>query len=439
MAFLDSLDEDTIIIDVVSKDTEAKDIVKNYNAHLERFYIEELPYVLHDIWIDRKSGCKITPGAVAQFTEYYLNECIKEIILYGNDLPLAKRYAEIYECLDFGPISFMADEVSDNDKNVYLIDEIIYKEDYLVLLYEEDEKNLFEKLYSLGVKKRRCGKAVPWHSPNFNTRNPLLDVHMGYTFNMNSKYPGIYVYGNQQSNDFIIAVLGGSTTDSMLDSHVCPWVEIMFRKYCVKNITIFNGGVSGYYSGQELIKLKRDMLKLNPDLCIVYDGYNDLMQGILHKRFKYLEDMVNFAGEHISDTIGKPYEKQAAWTGIPSKNNPIDDWLENIECMYAISESRGIKFFSFMQPMLFTKKKLDDHSKTILQTMLFHGDNQCFMKIANQFRDKAEKITNSHSYIYNLTDIFDDDDVYVDIAHVYDNGNEIVADHIWNIIKDSIK
>ena len=55
--------------------------------------------------------------------------------------------------------------------------------------------------------------------------------------------------------------------------------------------------------------MKRDMLKLNPDLCIVYDGYNDLMQGILHKRFKYLEDMVNFADEHISDTIGKPYEK----------------------------------------------------------------------------------------------------------------------------------
>lgn len=61
-----------------------------------------------------------------------------------------------------------------------------------------------------------------------------------------------------------------------------------------------------------------------------------------------------------------------------------------------------------------------------------------FYKIANQFRDKAEKITNSHSYIYNLTHIFDDD-VYVDIAHVYDNGNEIIADHIWNIIKDSIK
>lgn len=41
---------------------------------------------------------------------------------------------------------------------------------------------------------------------------------------------------------------------------------------------------------------------------------------------------------------------------MPCKNNPIDDWLENIECMYEISESRGIKFFSFMQPMLFTKK-----------------------------------------------------------------------------------
>ena len=37
-------------------------------------------------------------------------------------------------------------------------------------------------------------------------------------------------------------------------------------------MTLWNGGISGYTSTQELIKLLRDVLGLNPDMIIVYDG-----------------------------------------------------------------------------------------------------------------------------------------------------------------------
>ena len=393
-----------------------------------------------EILVDQKSGGRITPGAIAQMEEYFEYEHIKEIILYGNNLPLAEKYAEVYKCLDFPQVSFMCDQESSGEKggNIKAIEEIVYKDDYVVLLYEEDTKELLEKLYFLGVDKRVCGKASPWSSPNFNTRNPLLDVHLGYTYDMNSEYAGIHIYGENNENDFKIAVLGGSTTDSAIDSHICPWIEIMYKRYCQSGITIFNGGVSGYYSGQELIKLKRDILKLHPDLIIVYDGYNDLMQAVLHKKFAYLESLVNFAGQYIPEADLRLLQKRKACAGIPYGQNPVDDWLENVECMNAIAQNKNIKFFAFMQPMLFTKKNMDLHSKTILQTMLFHGDNSKFMKQAEQFRQRAGEIEQSHNYIHDLTNIFDDDDVYIDMAHVYDRGNEIIAEHIWNIIKNSV-
>ena len=92
-----------------------------------------------------------------------------------------------------------------------------------------------------------------------------------------------------------------------------------------------------------------------------------------------------------------------------------------------------------MQPMLFTKKNLDWHSRTILQTMLFHGNNDKFMKYAKEFRSRAGEIVKSHGYIHDLTNIFDDEDVYMDIVHVYEKGNEIIASSIWNVIKDEVE
>lgn len=436
-----SPDKDMVIIEAGSNDRSLEDIIGFQDRNIQIFYIDALPFESKKIWVDRKHGITITPGVVAQLGEYIEYEHIKEIILYGNNLTLAWKCAEVFENLDFTPVSFMIDGEKNMEEGVCVksIEEIVYKDDYLVLVYEKDVRKLFNKLHLLRVEQRRYGKVCPWVSPNFNTREPLLDVHMGYTYEMNSEYPGIQIYGKNQSNDFKIAVLGDSTTDSASDARICPWTEIMYERYCKSGITIFNGGMSGYYSGQELVKLKRDMLKLNPNMIIVYDGYNDLMQSVLHKKFGYLEDLINLAREYVTEADGRILQQKKAWAGIPSDQKPVDEWIENIECMYAIAKNKNIDFFSFMQPMLFTKKNLDQHSKTILQTMLFHGNNFKFMKFADEFRNRAREIEKSHSYIHDLTYIFDDEDVYMDIVHVYEKGNEIIASRIWNVVKESIK
>lgn len=437
---LDSMNNDTVIIDVGNKNKTS--FLNRQNDSPLRLYIEKFPFELNAIQIDQESGCMITPGVIAQLGEYFEHEHITNILLCGNNLELAKKYAEIYKCLDFPPVTFVTERQINAVKNICEMEEIKYKDKYLILLYEEGQEEFIEKLYVKGADKRRCGLAYRWQSPNFNSRNVVLDIHMGYTYEMNSKYPGIFIYGKNHENDFKIAILGESTTDSMLDTKIRSWAEILYSRYCHKNITIYNGGVSGYYSGQEIIKFKRDILKLNPDICIVYDGYNDLMQNVLHKRFNYLEEMVNYAGRQMGYGMtlfrGK-FEEREAWAGIPSDGDAVDDWLENIECMYALAKSKNIQFFSFMQPMLFTKKHLDKHSKTILQTMLYHGQNERFMNLARQFRSRAGEIASTHKYIYNLTHIFDEDDVYVDIVHVYERGNEIIAEQIWNVIKDSVR
>ena len=432
-----TLHDDIVIIENARKYFEIENIIKSKRDDLERFYIAELPFELDRIWVDREKHRGIRMWPIVQLGEYYSHEHIDEILLYGNDLQLAEKYAEVFECLGFQSLSFVTEKGEED--GIISIDEVVYKYNYLLLWYEEDDNYVINKLIDVGVEKRYYAKIITegsWYLPNTITRNVRLDVNLGYTYETNSEYPGIYLYGENQKNDYKIAVLGDSTTDSLFDTKIRSWVEIMYDQYCGANVTIFNGGTSGYNSAMELLKLIRDILKLNPDMVIVFGGFNDLVQQG-GPDFPYLEKLVNYAGKYMPEPWHVRFKEKEAWRGISSDRGSIDNWLENIENMHTLSASRNIEFFAFMQPMLYTKKTLDSHSKTILyQTPLYH--KQSFMQTACRFRKYAKEIEQKYGYIYDLTYIFDDVDVYMDISHVYESGNKIIAEHIWNAIKEKV-
>lgn len=65
--------------------------------------------------------------------------------------------------------------------------------------------------------------------------------------------------------------------------------------------------------------------------------------------------------------------------------------------------------------------------------------NQKMVKDMQSFRKQGKEIVKSHPYIYDLSHIFDEKDVYMDYCHVWENGNEIVADSIWKVIEPEVK
>lgn len=432
---LNSLSEDIAVIEAGKGVREIDCAVKSANERLMRFYLYDNPFTSSVIWVDQSRNIALGLNCLFPLSEYYENNNVKELIFYGNDIPLAEKYAGLYDCLGFSPISLMTSEKNMATEHITLIDEILYKTDYLILLYETDGRPYLEKLRELGIE-RECGYVNYEYSPGFYNRKSMLDVNLGYTYEMNSKYPGIYLYGRNHKDDYKIAVLGGSTTDSVLDRKNRSWVEIMYRKYCTGNITVFNGAVSGYDSAQEMTKLVRDIMKLRPDMVIVYDGFNDVFNHITNK-FWYLESLVRFAGRHMK-CFDMYIEDAQVWKGIQLYEDLTDDWLENIRYMYTIANSCGARFFSFIQPMFFSKKYLDKHSGGLMQ-MMNHIYTQELMESTRKFRNKAEGLGEGYSYIKDLSDIFDDVDVYMDICHVYERGNERIAECIWDTIKPYVE
>lgn len=104
--------------------------------------------------------------------------------------------------------------------------------------------------------------------------------------------------------------------------------------------------------------------------------------------------------------------------------------------MKAICDVQGISFFPFLQPVLYSKPdRTKEESGLLWSTWRF---NNCY-EWANEFRNRIRSIENSCGDIYDLSYIFDHEDgIYMDDCHVYEKGNEIIANAIYEVIKDKM-
>ena len=128
----------------------------------------------------------------------------------------------------------------------------------------------------------------------------VLDPQLGHAYDPNvlarkledfESFTGFVVYGDRTDSSAIrIFALGGSTTDpifSLGGPSTGPGYEECWPKILQDLLNdvgipavVFNGGVAGYSSNQELLKLVRDVLPLKPDIVLSLSGINDL--GFVH-------------------------------------------------------------------------------------------------------------------------------------------------------------
>jgi hypothetical protein len=171
--------------------------------------------------------------------------------------------------------------------------------------------------------------------------------------------------------------------------------------------------VAGYYSMQELSKCIRDIRYLKPDMVISFSGIND------NGKLLWNSGMINGL-----DGVMRNYSE-----------NSFAYWLENEAMMQQTAEESGAKFFCIAQPQLYQREKLNKYE--YLSTM--YDRNNDFSGTDPKWIDKVKHIKENYPWMVDMTDILDDYDVYIDHEHVTTEGNEIIAQHIYDYIKDEIK
>lgn len=181
------------------------------------------------------------------------------------------------------------------------------------------------------------------------------DPILGY--NRMDDLPGFRVFGQNAPTDFKIIVLGNSTTDFSL-SRIKSWPEILSKILSNRNIpvTVYNGGLNGYSSSEELLKLLRDALAL-------LSG-----DGLLENRSGERAMILSWCGAgemnwvhndpcfpfYASGFLRRTEKAESEFIyGVPDPRPDYKNWYKNVRCMHGLANEFGIPYYSFLQPCIF--------------------------------------------------------------------------------------
>ena len=100
-----------------------------------------------------------------------------------------------------------------------------------------------------------------------------------------------------------------------------------------------------------------------------------------------------------------------------------------------LAEGYGFDVIFIWQPVIFTEKKLFDEEYRVSEKLY----NEQF---GNLFKYCDRQLSNINiSNFYNFSDVLANRDkmLYIDFAHIYEEGNKIVAEKLISIINETNK
>jgi len=212
------------------------------------------------------------------------------------------------------------------------------------------------------------------------------------------------------NNTYRIFVLGGSTTfgDGNDDNETWPYYlqEIFDVADLSYNIEVINAGTSSAWSSSETKMIREKILGYNPDMLMIYDGWNDVRM-----------------------QLGEPQGRIAN----PEMANPTlwkEHWVESCE----FTNANNVKTIVTLQPFLGTGFRTVSNQEMgfyITHTHWIKNDVREYTNYQNQLEEISRYCTETK----DLTRIFDqvDKPIYWDLGHVGSEANKIIATHFFKL------
>ena len=270
--------------------------------------------------------------------------------------------------------------------------------------------------------------------------------------NINSfGFRGSEISMEKPPNTFRIFVVGGSTTfgsASTSDENTMPgYLQKKFDMINLdSNIEIINAGTVGAYSKTESPFVKEVLLDFDPDLIIIFDGWNDLQipytshidqrgtEGQLYDIVRDLRDIAPFyKTPFVIREIVMENRNAFSATAWDEENveKKISLWKERWNDACYSAQQKDIKTFIMIQPILGTGDRTINQFEKHALTENFHK-----VPIAlEKYIDELPELTNC-TYNADLTHVFDEyeETIFFDRGHVGDKGNMIIANEIYELV-----
>tara|TARA_B100001105_G_scaffold190315_1_gene154521 strand:- start:849 stop:1919 length:1071 start_codon:yes stop_codon:yes gene_type:complete len=307
---------------------------------------------------------------------------------------------------------------------------------------------------SFDLKRDICigNDKVVWNN------NPLYlipDQHFK-TINVNSD--GFRGDKLQNNPDYRIFVIGGSTifgagstSDyTTISGYLEKKISAQFPKY---NIEIINAGIPKAYSFTESNLIKNKLLEYNPDLLIIYDGWNDLTTDHEHyfdsADYKLMDQIIRLIrhSDYVTPTVLLKwyFNYQHDNTNIISFNpsnveQKVSLWSDAWTGICNLQDEYDFKTIVMIQPIVGTGNKLLSQEE---QEYFLHYDLESKTHYYQLYANALPKLNSVCTATHDLRNIFDpfSETIFYDSGHVGDFGNEVVAGKIYEkilpiVIKD---
>ena len=339
-----------------------------------------------------------------------------------------------------------------------------------VILGKNFKFNIVESFTS----KEFEGPSHPCNKMKTDVILSLVHDHGNECLPKSGKVVGEYVVYNVNKNDEkVILTLGGSTTSGFYQfiSKGETWPKILAEK-AGKEFKIYNGGVGGYSSTQELYKFIKDGARIrNLSYVISLSGINDIPdlhgresiraphfpfmtinQFRMNQNQKWIDTRQNSYLDFFIPNLMSLVQRISTLEEGKEQNSNFDElnlksidtserWQKNIERIHALVKLEGSNYFVFLQPTLGLEGVQSQPTVDTNDAILFDGIDNLFsgnyLNIIRNHYKELKKRCALLSYCIDISDIAPPTgDMYNDPRHHNENGNQVIAQKIWSVIKE---
>jgi len=205
----------------------------------------------------------------------------------------------------------------------------------------------------------------------------------------------------KSENTFRILITGGSTTFGVgvFDNQTFPYYlqELYDQTNLGYKVEVINVGWPGWNSVHETEKIKTKMLEYEPDLIMVFDGWNDMAE----------------------QNRKNPEYSPMQWK---------ERWMEICE----LGKQHNFDTVIALQAMVGTGNKIlsyQEHQSFMLTVM------KKILPMYPTYVEQLDELKNHCSETLDMTKIFDhiQEPIFYDQGHVGSKGNEIIAENFYQI------
>ena len=255
-------------------------------------------------------------------------------------------------------------------------------------------------------KRQMC---IQTYEVQYSVSNIDPNQHFS-TININTEgFRGKDISPLKPDDTFRIFIIGGSTvygTGAESDITTMPgFLQMEFDNHDTGyNVEIVNAGISGAWSFSEIQLIKNKILNLQPDMLVIFEGWNDL------GRF-------STSSTDDSDII--------SWTNMWK-----DRWTEICQ----IGNEQNFQTIITLQPFVGTGNKSLSEEEF---SWFLKNDHSRLLKLYESYSQQLFVLENHCSKTVDLRNTFDDyhdETIFWDSVHVGNKGNSILAKELFQVV-----